>query len=444
MTARRFAQVDVFGSGPFSGNPVAVVLDADGIDDAAMAHFANWTNLSETTFVLPPTTTDADYRVRIFTPTLELPFAGHPTLGTCHAWLEAGGVPADHDRIVQQCGAGLVDIRRTDAGLAFAAPPVTRSGPLEAELLADVVAALGIAADGVVDSQWVDNGPGWLAVLLASAEDVLAIEPTFMEQDIGVVGPSAPGAEEAIEVRAFFPKDGAMHEDPVTGSLNASLAQWLTGSGRLEAPYVARQGSAAQPHAVPQLGHRVRGAAAGLREGGPERARETSQVRAAKSQERDHHGHGEQDQQQRRDPAGRALVDLGWHARRARAGQALPRGDHGTRRVGHGRRGRPRGRPAARGAGAAAVAGRAWPRHGLGLLPVVGPAGAAALATPVELVGKARRVLLHVGWQVLEALLELAVAVLAGIDRAVAAIVVDWPSQRWRGDDQHGQRHHRG
>ncbi len=137
-----------------------------------------------------------------------------------------------------------MDIRRTDAGLAFAAPPVTRSGPLEAELLADVVAALGIADDGVVDSQWVDNGPGWLAVLLASAEDVLAIEPTFMEQDIGVVGPSAPGAEEAIEVRAFFPKDGALHEDPVTGSLNASLAQWLTDSGHLEAPYVARQGTA--------------------------------------------------------------------------------------------------------------------------------------------------------------------------------------------------------
>lgn len=243
MTARRFAQVDVFGSGPFSGNPVAVVLDADGIDDAAMAHFANWTNLSETTFVLPPTTTQADYRVRIFTPTLELPFAGHPTLGTCHAWLKAGGVPADHDRIVQQCAAGLVDIRRTDAGLAFAAPPVTRSGPLEADLLADVVATLGIAADGVVDSQWVDNGPGWLAVLLPSADDVLAIEPTFLEQDIGVVGPSAPGAEEAIEVRAFFPKDGALHEDPVTGSLNASLAQWLTDSGRLEAPYVARQGT---------------------------------------------------------------------------------------------------------------------------------------------------------------------------------------------------------
>lgn len=244
MRQRAFAQVDVFASEPYRGNPVAVVLDGEGLEPAAMQRFANWTNLSETTFVLAPTTDAADYRVRIFTPTLELAFAGHPTLGTCHAWLEAGGGDAVTDRFVQECGAGLVEIRRTPDGLAFAAPPLLRGGPVKESLINDLVTALGIARGDVVDVQWVDNGPGWVAVLLASAEQVLALEPDFIDQDIGVAGPHVPGSSEAIEVRAFFPKDGVLVEDPVTGSLNASLADWLLDTGRLAAPYVARQGTA--------------------------------------------------------------------------------------------------------------------------------------------------------------------------------------------------------
>lgn len=244
MRSRAFAQVDVFGAEPLRGNPVAVVLDGDGLDTAAMQRFANWTNLSETTFVLAPASERADYRVRIFTPAGELPFAGHPTLGTCHAWLEAGGRPARGEAVVQECAAGLVEIRRTADGLAFAGPPLVRSGPVEPALVAEVAAALGIAASDVVAAEWVDNGPGWLAVLLGSAQAVLDLEPSFLDRDVGVAGPHAPGAAEAIEVRAFFPNGGAWTEDPVTGSLNASLADWLLRSGRLTAPYVARQGTA--------------------------------------------------------------------------------------------------------------------------------------------------------------------------------------------------------
>lgn len=246
--ARPFRQIDVFTTVPYLGNPVAVVLDADGLSDEAMARFANWTNLSETTFVLAPTTPDADYRVRIFTPTMELPFAGHPTLGTCHAWLEAGGSPRRTDVIVQQCGAGPIPITRTDTGLAFAEPPLVRGGPVEDRVLERVVAQLGIDRTDVVDAQWADNGPGWVAVLLRSAEQVLAIRPGVVDLDIGVVGPhpagSAPGPDVAFEVRAFFPNAGATVEDPVTGSLNASLAGWLIRSGRAMAPWVAAQGTA--------------------------------------------------------------------------------------------------------------------------------------------------------------------------------------------------------
>ena len=241
---RSFTQVDVFTSKPYRGNPVAVVLDGGGLSTAQMQRFAHWTNLSETTFVLPPTTPDADYRVRIFTPVAELPFAGHPTLGTCHAWLGAGGEPRDAEAIVQECGAGLVPIRRTPDGLAFAAPPLIRSGPVEESLVDEIVGALDIERDSVADVAWADNGPGWIAVLLESADAVLALRPGFVELDIGVVGPLPESVAEAFEVRAFFPKDGAMVEDPVTGSLNASLAQWLLGSGRAVAPYVARQGTA--------------------------------------------------------------------------------------------------------------------------------------------------------------------------------------------------------
>jgi PhzF family phenazine biosynthesis protein len=240
---RPLAQVDVFTTVPYFGNPVAVVLDGSGLDTEAMQRVANWTNLSETTFVLPPEDPAADYRVRIFTPSAELPFAGHPTLGTCHAWL-AGREDAP-DRIVQECGAGLVTVRRTPDGLAFAAPPLVRSGPVDEALVEQVAAVLRIDRARIVDAQWADNGPGWVAILLENADAVLALAPGFIgELDIGVVGPSAPGSAEAFEVRAFFPKDGATVEDPVTGSLNAALAQWLLGTGRATAPYVARQGTA--------------------------------------------------------------------------------------------------------------------------------------------------------------------------------------------------------
>ena len=244
MTSRPFAQVDVFTPEPYRGNPVAVVLGGARLGEDAMRRFANWTNLSETTFVLPPESPEADYRVRIFTPSLELPFAGHPTLGTCHAWLEAGGRSRREDTMVQECGAGLVPIRRTDAGLAFAAPPLLRDGPVEDELADRVARMLGIARGEMVDTQWADNGPGWIAVLLASPDAVLALEPSFDELDVGVVAPYPPGSPEAFEVRAFTYKNGAVEEDPVTGSLNASLAQWLLAGGRARAPYVARQATA--------------------------------------------------------------------------------------------------------------------------------------------------------------------------------------------------------
>lgn len=242
--SRRFSQVDVFGSGPCSGNPVAVVLDTDGLSGEEMQRFARWTNLSETTFVLPPSNAAADYRLRIFTPVLELPFAGHPTLGTCHAWLEGGGEARGPDEIVQECGAGLVRIRRDGDRLAFAPPPLLRSGPASEEESARVAAALGLDPEEMLAVEWVDNGPGWIAVLLESAERALELRPRAIDFDLGVVGFHPPGSEAAIEVRAFFPIGGIAAEDPVTGSLNASVAQWLLGSGRLTAPYIATQGSA--------------------------------------------------------------------------------------------------------------------------------------------------------------------------------------------------------
>jgi PhzF family phenazine biosynthesis protein len=240
---RQFSQVDVFTTTPCLGNPVAVVHDADGLTDQQMQQLANWTNLSETTFLLPPEDEQADYRVRIFTPASELPFAGHPTLGTCHAWLEAGGEPARPGVVVQQCGAGLVPVRRGPDGLAFAAPPLLRSGPVAEPVVAQIASVLGIGRDQITDAQWVDNGPGWVAVLLDSAEAVLAVKPGETDLDVGVVGPYPPGSPEAFEVRAFTPKLGPAGEDPVTGSLNASLAQWLLGTGRATAPYVVSQGT---------------------------------------------------------------------------------------------------------------------------------------------------------------------------------------------------------
>ena len=305
---RSFAQVDVFTAVPYRGNPLAVVADAEGLTTEEMQHFAAWTNLSETTFLLEPSAgpvddtdntgradranradesdgintadqvdatdttgtagaTDgsdrmarADYRVRIFTPDRELPFAGHPTLGTCRVWLDQGGVPRRPGQIIQECGAGLVTIRADGDRLAFAAPPLVRSGPVSAEDLAAACTLAGIdpdpSAGSVVNANWVDNGPPWMGILLRSAEEVLALRPQAANpQDlfVGVVGPHPPGsaADSAdctdgcdFEVRAFFPKHGTLAEDPVTGSLNASLGQWLTAAGHATAPYTAGQGAA--------------------------------------------------------------------------------------------------------------------------------------------------------------------------------------------------------
>jgi PhzF family phenazine biosynthesis protein len=240
---RQFRQVDVFAEDPFVGNPVAVVHGADGLTDEEMRLFARWTNLSETTFLLPPTDERADYRVRIFTPVQELPFAGHPTLGTAHAWLEAGGPPARRDVIVQECAVGLVSLRRTTQGLAFKAPPTMRSGPVDEPTLQGVAAVLGIARADIIDAQWADNGPGWVAVELASVEAVLAVKPGATDLKIGVFGRHPAGSPEAFEVRAFFPAAAGTVEDPVTGSLNAALAQWLLASGKAAAPYTASQGT---------------------------------------------------------------------------------------------------------------------------------------------------------------------------------------------------------
>lgn len=241
---RRFVQVDVFTADRYRGNPLAVVLDADGLSDGELQRFASWTNLSETTFLLPPTDPAADYRVRIFTPASELPFAGHPTLGSCHAWLASGGRPQRADVVVQECGVGLVEVRPSAAGrLAFAAPPLLRSGPPDDATLAAALSALDLGRDDVVDAAWVDNGPGWLGLLLRSAEEVLALRCGATDLDIGVVGPHPPGSSHAYEVRAFFPVGGTVVEDPVTGSLQASVAQWLMGTGRVAPPYTASQGT---------------------------------------------------------------------------------------------------------------------------------------------------------------------------------------------------------
>jgi PhzF family phenazine biosynthesis protein len=252
VTRRRpFQQVDVFTTTPYRGNPVAVVLDGEGLDDEAMQRVAHWTNLSETTFVLAPSDDRADYRVRIFTPAGELPFAGHPTLGTCHAWLASGGPARDPEVTVQECAVGLVPVRRSgDGTLAFSAPPMVREGPVDEAELVEVAGLLGLDRADVVDAEWVDNGPGWLGVLLGSVDAVMAVRPAPSGYKLGVVAlhPAGGGGQPdpAIEVRAFFPKDGdaSVAEDPVTGSLNASLASWLLRTGRVTAPYTARQGTA--------------------------------------------------------------------------------------------------------------------------------------------------------------------------------------------------------
>ena len=246
MTSRAFQKVDVFTDTPYFGNPLAVVLDGSGLTTEAMQRFTDWTNLSECTFVLPPTNAEADYRVRIFCPGRELPFAGHPTLGTCHAWLQAGGQPRG-EHVVQECGVGLVPIKRDGARLAFAAPPLRRSGPLDEADVALIARGLGIARDAIVAHAWCENGPPWRGVMLRTAAQVLALKPNatvLAGLDIGVVAPQPADADTAFEVRAFFHTHDTLSEDPVTGSLNAAVAQWLIGAGLAPDRYVAAQGTA--------------------------------------------------------------------------------------------------------------------------------------------------------------------------------------------------------
>lgn len=244
--------VDVFGTGPLSGNPLAVVIGADALATDEMQRLTRWFNLSETTFLLPPVHPEADYSVRIFTLDREMPFAGHPTLGSCHAWLSTGGVPKKDAEVIQECGTGLVPIRRDHGRLSFAAPPLIRSGPPTQDELDDARRLLGIEPLDILDAAWIDNGPGWLGIRLASAEKVLSLTPLRSwpgRIDIGVVGPHAKGNETAFEVRAFFSDHlGAIVEDPVTGSLNASLAQWLFAAGVIAEDYVAAQGTCLGRH----------------------------------------------------------------------------------------------------------------------------------------------------------------------------------------------------
>lgn len=249
MLTFSFSQVDVFSARAMGGNPVAVVHGADRLTDQQMAAFARWTNLSETTFLLTPTHDDADYRLRIFTPSGELPFAGHPTLGSCHAWRSTRESNRSSDRYVQECAVGLITVRQDEDRLAFAAPPLLRSGEVDDETLFEVCRGLRLDPDAVAAAEWIDNGPGWVGLLLDDAESVLTIRPDLsaLTHAVGVVAPQEPGRDSAFEVRAFAPGLG-LREDPVTGSLNAGLAQWLIGSGRAPSRYVAAQGTVLGRH----------------------------------------------------------------------------------------------------------------------------------------------------------------------------------------------------
>jgi PhzF family phenazine biosynthesis protein len=245
MQTFAFAQVNVFSADPLGGNPLAVVHAAEALSEERMAALARWTNLSETTFLLPPTEPDADYRVRIFTPGGELPFAGHPTLGSCHSWLMAGGKPRNSGVVVQQCGIGLVRVRCDGPRLEFAAPPLRRTGAIEAEVQAKIAQSLGLDRPDILHHQWIDNGPGWCAVMLPSARHVLSVKPDWVglaPLKLGVIGPHEASHDALFEVRAFV--GGGGYEDPVTGSLNAGLAQWLVGAGLAPSSYVAAQGTA--------------------------------------------------------------------------------------------------------------------------------------------------------------------------------------------------------
>lgn len=248
MVDRRFRLVDVFGERPLTGNPLAVVVDSEGLSTAEMLELTRWLNYSETTFLLPPQSPEADYRVRIFTLSGEIPFAGHPTLGTCHVWASLQEDPGVE--IVQECGVGLVYLRRVENGFVFKAPDLLREGPIDGPALADIVSIVGVDEADVLASGWVDNGPGWAGLLLRDAECVTSVTPDISRRvgegpvDIGVVGFHDDASEARYEVRAFFSNHrGELVEDPVTGSLNASMAQWLIGEGLATPPYIATQGS---------------------------------------------------------------------------------------------------------------------------------------------------------------------------------------------------------
>lgn len=250
---RRFQMVDVFASDSLTGNPLPVVIDAEGLDGDQMMRITRWMNQSETTFLLPPNRPEADYRVRIFTLDRELPFAGHPTLGSCLVWLDNGGRPKG-EHIIQECGAGLVSIRRDGDSLAFAAPPLLRSGAVDDDKTMEVAKVLGVPRREIRAIEWIDNGPGWIGVLMESADSVLQLQVAGSHPgriEIGVAGPYPQGGAVALEVRAFYTdQHGVLREDPVTGSLNASMAQWLIGSGHIDSPYIAQQGT--------RIGHRGR------------------------------------------------------------------------------------------------------------------------------------------------------------------------------------------
>ena len=239
---RRFRQINVFSDEPLGGNPLAVVLDSEGLTPENMQEYARWTNLSETAFVLPPGVPAADYKVRIFTPTTELPFAGHPTLGTCHAWRTSGGGSDGQTSFVQECAAGLISLRLTTRGLVFEAPPLVREGPVDKKELTAITEGLGVSAGDVIDARWIDNGPGWVGILLSSADRVLQIDNATVSGSVGVVGLNPEGSRTAYEVRAFFQSRSGTSEDPVTGSLNASVAQWMIATRRAKPPYSVSQG----------------------------------------------------------------------------------------------------------------------------------------------------------------------------------------------------------
>lgn len=240
-----FAQVDVFSTSPYGGNPVAVVLDADDFSDALMQRIAQWTNLSETTFIQTAKSPEADYRLRIFTPQTELPFAGHPTLGSAKAWLVHNPEGQKKKTIIQECAAGLIEIRQDGPTLSFAAPKLQRTGPIDQDYLDQIIAAYGIKPSQVVGHQWVDNGPGWAVLQLATAQEVLDLEPDFSlipHAMVGAVGPYPTGSQHAFELRSFAPGVNVL-EDPVCGSMNASVAQWLTSSGQAPNRYTVSQGT---------------------------------------------------------------------------------------------------------------------------------------------------------------------------------------------------------